>query len=326
MLRYLDCFYRHRRLLVAMVALSIALSLGMVVRQGRTYEATARVWVDKTIEGDESNPYVSPADIGSGILSELLQTRSFCSKAGERSGLADNVAPRGRMSARARDELVYQTVSRQGLVFKGGPNVIDIFFRYRDPELAARTAQAVVDVFRDEVLGGQIQRAKQTVAFYQTRVKEAQTELSRADTNVADYLTNGAVSSAPLTDLSINQPASPSTASDPGLVAVQREDDAVRARADDLTRKLDQARLDLTIAEQSAPTGARLIDRPLAPDRPVSRKKAFLTAGVGGLVAGVLLSLLMLTALTAADTSVRYADEVEPALGLRVVGLVPDIT
>jgi uncharacterized protein involved in exopolysaccharide biosynthesis len=120
--------------------------------------------------------------------------------------------------------------------------------------------------------------------------------------------------------------AQPVSSTDVTLTALQRDDETLRKRTDELTQKLNQAQLDLTVAQQSTPNSLRLIDAPLAPQRPVSRTLPLLAAGLGGLAAGGLLSLLVLTALTAADSSLRYAAEVEPALGLRLVGTVPRVS
>jgi hypothetical protein len=155
-------------------------------------------------------------------------------------------------------------------------------------------------------------------------VKAVQAELSHADGMVSDYLGGGA--DPGLAALSPDgAPAQAGTAGlpqDVALMALQRADDSVRKRADDAQNKFDQAQLALTMVQQSTPSGFRLVDRPLPPDQPVSRSKQLLAAGVGGVVTGLLLSGLTLTALTAADTSLRYAGEVEAALGLRLVGTV----
>ena len=328
MLRFLDRFYRDRMLLLAIAALTVAVSLGVVLAQARLYESTARVWVDATVEGDHPNPYVSPSDVGTQVLGELLKTRSFAVRVGERSRLSGDVSvPRG--GGQDRGDVVLQTLTRGVVVTAAGPNVIGVAVRYRDPALAAATAQAIVDLFREQVLGGQVQRATATVTFYERQVRSAQADLAAADARITDYLaTSPLPEAAPAATVVAPTDSSAPPAGAPvdvTLMALQRQDDAVRKRSDDLSAKLDQARLDLTVLQQSSPSGFRLVDRPTPPSRPVSRLKPLLVAGGGGLAAGLLLSLLALTALTAADSSLRFAAEVEPALGLRLAGTVPHI-
>jgi uncharacterized protein involved in exopolysaccharide biosynthesis len=329
MLRYLDRFYRDRVLLLAIAALALVMSVGVVLAQPRVYESTARVWVDTTIEGDHPNSYVSPSDVGSQILGELLKTRSFAMRVGDRSGLGHEVTvPHGTGQDRGDAEL--QVLTRSVVVTAAGPNVIGVAVRDRDRGVAAATAQAIVELFRDEVLGSQVRSATATVTFYERQVTSAQADLAAADARINDYVASSplpaaslpAPAAAPVDDSTSSQPEIPQ---DVTLMALQRQDDAARKRSDDLAAKLDQARLDLTVLQQSSPTGFQLVDRPIPPRTPVSRMKPLLVAGGGGLAAGVLLSFLALTALTAADTSLRFAAEVEPALGLRLAGTVPQI-
>jgi uncharacterized protein involved in exopolysaccharide biosynthesis len=327
MLRFLDCFYRDRVLLLAMTAVALILSIGVVAVQPRTYEATARVWVDQSIQGDHPNAYITPADAGNLILGEMLRTRDFCTKVGRRSHLLPP-APGHRSPDRAAEDAVYATLTTAAVLGTAGPNIVTVTFRNRDASLTATTTQAIIDVFKQEILGGQAQRARATVAFYEQQVKSARGELSRADTRITDYVgasldaAQGALGGSVTPDLSATTVG---TTTDVTLMALQRDDDALRRRTDDLTQKLNQARLDLTMAQQSTPNGLRVIDSPITPQRPVSRTASLLAAGAGGLLAGVLLSLLALTALTAADRSLRYPGEVEAALGLQLVGAVPHV-
>jgi uncharacterized protein involved in exopolysaccharide biosynthesis len=329
MLRYLDCLYRHRWLLLLMLALPFVLSLGVVARQARTYEATARLWVDASIEGDQVNYYLTPADVGSQTLNELLRTRAFCARVGRGSGLSTDLAAGHSLSDRTLDDLLFQTLSLQAGASVGGPNVVVVSFGYGKPEVAASTAQALVDAFKQEVLGGHVERVKSSVAFYQDQARKAQAELVDADRKLSDYLLgsadNALAAPGPLTAAPPRE-ATAGDPPDPALAVLRREDDAARAHSDDLTKKFDQARLDLTMAQQSEPSGAKLIDRPLTPRDAVSKRKSLLAAALGGVVAGLLLTLLTLTVLTATDSSLRYAHEVEPAVGLRLVGSVPRIS
>jgi uncharacterized protein involved in exopolysaccharide biosynthesis len=325
MVRFLDRFYRDRLLLLAMIALALVLSLGLAVAQPRAYESTARVWVDTSIQGDHPDAYITAADAGGRILGELLKTRDFCGKVLSRSRF---VTTPGRPSgAAACDDIAYLALSTGVVIGAAGPNVVTVSFRHRSPRMAASTTQAVIDLFKQEVLTGQAQRAQATVGFYEKQVSTARAALSRADARISDYLGTSADPTAGSLGAAAPDPgaAQGATPPDVGLLALQRDDDTLRKQTDDLSQKLNQARLDLTVIQQSTPYGFRVVDPPLAADRPVSRTKPLLMAGVGGLFAGLLLSALILTILTAADTSLRYPNEVEPVLGLRLAGTVPHI-
>jgi uncharacterized protein involved in exopolysaccharide biosynthesis len=253
-----------------------------------------------------------------------------------RSGLGEDLVVRSSrpLTPQARDDLVYQTIGSQLFVLSGGPNVVDVSFQYLTPRVAATTAQAIVDLFRDNVLGGQVDRAKATVKFYGDQVEIARRDLSAQDARLADYLAThpDATSTGVSADLAATDQASSPLAGtgspppDSGLVQLQHDNAAAHKRFDELLAKHDQSQLELALAQQATPYGVRSIDRPLVPSLPMPRLKLIMTAGLGALVAGLLLSGLALIALTAADSSVRYVGEVEPALGLRLAGSVPFIT
>jgi uncharacterized protein involved in exopolysaccharide biosynthesis len=320
MLRFLDRFYRVRLLLAAIGAIVLTLSIGFAVSRPRSYEAIARVWVDTSIQGDHATTYVTASEVGDLMLGELLQTRAFCLKVARRSQQASGVTAAGQPD----DDQVYQTLSTHFLLSTAGPNVITVSFADGDPRRAAATTQAVVDLFKEQVLGNQADGARATVTFYQQQVKSARDDLARADGRIADYLGgSGDVSAASGYAATNTTGGSSGATTDVTLMGLQRDDDALRKQTDDLVQKLNQAQLDLNVAQQSAPNGYRVVDQPIVPRKAVSRTKPLLIAGVGGLGAGALLSLLVLIALTGSDSSLRYSGEVEAALGLRLVGTIP---
>jgi uncharacterized protein involved in exopolysaccharide biosynthesis len=335
MLRFLDCFYRHRRLMLAILAIPFVLGVGFILTHPRDYEATARVWVDESIENGRIQQYVTPAQVGTELTLELVRTRAFCLKTAARSRLGDDLVMRNghSLTPQARDDLIYKTIGSQLTVIAGGPNVVDISFQYLNPQVAAGTAQAIVDLFREDVLGRQVEQARATVRFYQDQVQTARKDLSVQDARVADYqashpdaASTGSPADPTSTDpVAAALPGSTSPPADVALVQLQHDDTAAQRRVDDLVTKQDKSQLDLAMAQQATPYGVRAIDRPLVPNVPVPRLKLLLTAGLGALAAGPLLCLLSLIALTAADSSVRYGSEVEPALSLRLAGAVPFI-
>jgi uncharacterized protein involved in exopolysaccharide biosynthesis len=327
MLRFLDSFYRARRRLLAMAAVTAILSIGFAVMQHRTYEVTARVWVDVSIQGDHPNPYITAADAGTQMLNELLRTRAFCTTVGRRSRLVTASGPGRAANDQTAGDVAYATLSSI-LLGTAGPNILTVTFRHNDPTMAAGVTKAVIDVFKEQVLSAQADRASASVAFYRQQVQGALDDLSRADGRISDYLGSSSDSStAPLGSAAAADPnaAQPGVTTDSTLLALQRDEASMRKRADDLTQRLSQAQLSLTVVQQSNPYGFRVVDPPLAPAKPLSRTRTLIAAAVGGVGAGALLSLLVLMALTAADSSLRYPAEVEPALNLRLVGTLPEM-
>lgn len=339
MLRYLETFYRYRLLVVAPIVIALIVGGSIVILQPRTYEASTKLWVDTTFLGQRisDNAYVTPADAQSAVLLELLKTRSFALKAGERFDLADEMiyedlhaapTPQARASAllkghltprppsaptqRQVDDQSVTLISQSTKITVSGPNVITVAFTNPDRGLAARAAQAIADQFLAEVLSGQQAQAAAAVTFYGGQLKGAQAALAAADAKVYDYLSTHpdqrALSAVP----------------DVALTALRRDDDDARQRYDSLLTKLDDAQLQAAVSAQSTPNGYRIIDNAQIPSAPVSALKLYLASLGATLVAGLLLSLLGFLALAATDTSLRHPDEVKKWLDLRLAGVVPE--
>ena len=329
MVRYLETFYRHRLLLLIPIVLTTAMSLILVATQPRTYESTAQLWFDAS---SSSNTGVLPADQGAAQLKEILKTRSFCSKVGSSSPLASDVAAKLKSSpdllTRALSSLgggvstadpaaleaaLYDTINKKTVVTATGPEIVSITFDYSDPVIAAKTAQAIVDEFTSELLGGRRIQAQATLTFYDEQVKSQYAELAAADAAYYRYLQSHPAEQAPTTVPSVD------------LTALRRTDDLARTRYDSLLLKLDGARLDVAAVAQPGAAGFRVIDAPQVPYRSKGFLRSAAFGGAGGLGAGLFISLLALLALTAGDTSFHRPEELSADLGQRVVGAIPRV-
>lgn len=340
MLRYLETFYRHRLLVAAPLVLCLCVSLCVVALQPRSFASTAKIWVDRPLltATVPTNIYATAADEQTAVLQELLKTRNFCVLAAARGTLPADLQKANRAASSdpvnralslvpgqgSRDALkpltqdqlddqVFQTITLGVTVLASGPNIVTVTFQYRDPAVAAATAQGIIDQYVDEVLGGQRSEAKAAVDFYSAQVAGARVDLSAADGKVLGYL-----DAHPEQRLLTAIP-------DVSLTQLKLDDDQVRQRYQSLQTKLDDAELQSAVANQSTPNGFRLIDPPLVPQQPVSRLKLLLEGGGVGLLAGLMLSVLCLVGLTLSDTSIRSAEDVELRTGLRLAGVVPRV-
>ena len=253
MLRYLETFYRHRLLLMAPTAVVLLLVGGWVLVQPPAFQATVRLWVERQtlVNNPNDNQYLTPAQQQSGVLTELLNTKYFCRKVGTRSPLQESLATSGaggdgltqrllakvgggssgRLTGRALDDAVYQAVSTQTLVAPTGAETISITYRAGSPELSAEVTQAIVDQFIDETLSTQRTQADAAEQFYSSQVKQTQTEVSAAQSQIDAYLT------------SHPEQRSASATPDASLSQLRKNQDSVQQRLNDLQSKLDQARV-----------------------------------------------------------------------------------
>lgn len=315
MIRYLETFYRHRIVLITPVVLALAVSLGVALMQPKTYEATARLWTDGSPVTAQDTTPPQTADQLASVLDELLQTQSFSLAAANRGPLAGSLSSASKLApgSPALNDLIVSTMHQAASVTSLGPHILAVNFDAAQPAVAAGTAQALVDQFIDDVLATARARSQGAIDFYQSEVTDQATQLKTADAAVVAYL-----SAHPQLRTAVAVP-------DPTLAELQRQDDLIRQRYDDLLGRLDQARLQLQAQQQPAIAGFRLIDKPEVP----SHQKGFLTriayASAAGLAVGLLVFALALMSLTLSDSGARRVDDIQGALARRVVATIPRV-
>ena len=109
------------------------------------------------------------------------------------------------------------------------------------------------------------------------------------------------------------------------MIPVRATEETRRERQVDIAKtiytQLQAAYEEARLAELSAAPDVRLLDRAVAPTRPITDRLLFIIAGglAGGLGLGVLLALL----LDRFDRRIRYPEQVTQELGLSILGALP---
>lgn len=339
MLRLLETFFRHRYLLLGPVAFVIVATVGWVLIQPPSYDASVRVWTERQtlVPNPNSNPYLTAAQEQAGVLTELVTTKYFDVKVGKRSSLTGAIrdqmthgqggirtrlmravglgGPSGPPTDAQVEDAVYGAVASSTLVFPSGPEIVTVTYRAGTPEMAALVSQAIVDQFMDETLANQRVQADAAVAFYSSQIKQSQAEVSASDKALDDYL--------------VANPGQRATNAIPDarMLQLRRDDDAAHQRQQTIQDKLDQARLNRVALDQTGVNGIRVLDRAEPPTSSGSsfRKVAMTSAAVGVILAVVIVVAGVLV-LTWTDSTIRRPQEVEALLDLRPVGSVPRVT
>jgi uncharacterized protein involved in exopolysaccharide biosynthesis len=288
--------------------LALGVSTALALAQPRMYDSTARIWffssTDPALAGQ---PNTTPADAEVAVFRELLNSRAFDLKVGRRGPLATSLAETGLTSEQI-DQRVYETLARKVLVAADGPQVVALYFQATSGTVAQGTIQALLDQFSEETLANRKNQAQAVVKFLEDQVKAQDATMTSATADVTKY--TAAHPRAATTDVT--------------LIGLQHAADLARQRYAELVVELGQARLDLASLDQAGGAGYRLIDPPTAPIRPVGLMGTLIRTSAGGILAGLLITAFALFGLTAADTSVRRAEDIRSALGLRVVGAIPE--
>jgi uncharacterized protein involved in exopolysaccharide biosynthesis len=331
--RYAETYFGHPRLLLVPILLAVVISAAIASLQPPKYESVARLWIDSSpADVITWDAYTSPADREAAVLVELLDSRSFAIKVAHRGSLytyLDSHRQSTSIGSRLTDEMARfgfgtplgattddaaaNVISQDVKGAPAGPQIVTVTVTFSDPAVAKSTAQAVVDQLQDDILQDQRNQVQAAVDFYTKQVADAKAEVSTADNSVAQYLA------------SHPEQRQPNALPDPTLSILQQTDALVRQSYESLAQKLDDEKLSL--AQLNAPGSAsfRVIDQANQPTQPLTSKKALAFSIGGGLVAGLIITLLLVVLLTLADTTIRRPGEVDRLLGLQFVGAVPDV-
>jgi uncharacterized protein involved in exopolysaccharide biosynthesis len=328
MQRYLETFFRHRKALLAPIALAIAISVAFVAVQPRTYQAKAQLWFNSTAVLGESSPADAnrtPAQVGQSTFQELLQTRNFTTSVGHNGPLASymqnghmpSYGPlgpidelRGNSSVTAQEKLddaMEKLLQKQVHTSVSGPQIVTITFDYTNANVAQGTLQELTKEFSDQVLQAQRVRNQQGVNQLNQQVTYYQQQATANDAALAQYAS-----------------AHPGAgASDTTYAGLQRAADQSHQQLSSATQQRDQAQVKQNQLDKGAVLDFRVIDPASIPDGVQGFATTLLSGAAAGLAIGLLISFLALVALVLADRTLWTPGDVEQALGLKVVGVVP---
>lgn len=308
-------FQRHRRLFVLPIVLATILAAWTAFGHPSSYESTASLWVDKPASAQSSLGNLNPAELPPAqqeqqVLMELLTTRSFMTTVADSSGLTQHLAGQGsdgfgpaallsRLTGpkSMQDQIVNALGPAHVTTITPGPQVLQISYTAADPAVARQTLQAIVTGLERESTNLGRRHSEVAVDYYRAQVQAASKTLSSLRDQIAAY-----------------QRSHPTRgAKDPGLAALQTAAGAANGRLNDANANLSQA---AGAAEAGSDGSAvHLLDAPTAPLGPTSGMKRRVTAIVGGLFAGLVISCLAVVVLTPTR---RDPWEDEPAASDRV--------
>jgi uncharacterized protein involved in exopolysaccharide biosynthesis len=309
MKRYTRTFRRHKLLVLAPVVLALLVALGLVVVSSRVYQAQGTLWADAPVPDNstvlsESPPSPSPAAQQASVLSELFATDQFLTDVGQRSPWAAYLRRHPRAIG-----TVFVSLQKDTTVSVLGPQVISVVYRSNDPIKTVPMARAIMNAFVAEVVSLQRTRDEQQITYDKQNLQTASSALSSAQNLLSKYFAahpqqQGATLDPTVTQLSGNV-----------ATAEQLYGSAVA--------NYNSSELALSSVNDSSQL--HVIDQP-AVARLQSDKKKIAYGGIGALLAGLVISLLLLSWLVANDSSPRDAEDVEDELGLTVVGSIEQLS
>jgi uncharacterized protein involved in exopolysaccharide biosynthesis len=308
MKRYMRTFRRHRLLVIAPVVLTLVIGLGYVFASPRHYSAQGTLWADAPVPNgttvfSANPPAQSPATQDASFFSELLVTDQFLKA----------LAPHTPWAAYVRQhpgqlDNVFASLQKDTTVSVLGPQVIGVTYQANDSATAIPMARALVNTFVAQAVSLQRQRDQQQIGYDNQSVQTTLSALNAAQKQLSQYLFAHPQAAAATVDPTVTQLS--------GNVATAQQ--AYGTAIGNLNAS--QQGLS-TVADSSQ---LHVIDQP-AVVTSQSRKKKIVYGGVGGLFAGALISILLLSWLVSRETAPWDADDVEDDLGLTVVGSIEQI-
>jgi capsular polysaccharide biosynthesis protein len=312
MRRYLGTFFRHAKLLVAVMVLLVGASVvGAFQLSHAQYEVTARIWVDKPVLNSVVDPTgqaytpVSPAQEQSDKLYQLLQTDSFMAAI-----LRKSDAGRTLRGVPDEDKDTIARYRKPLAVSVIGANTIAVSFRGEDPRTAQQIVQGVLDEFLGWNLQSQIENASVALDFYQKQI-EIYDQRVRDAQNALDQFRE--------------RNPSPSVASPQylELQRLQRELESARGLSAAANTKLAEVSLVDKLSTKDGRTDFEILDKPTVPQRPTGVFAAMAKYLGIGLAASIGLVLAVVFFLTWQDTTIRAPVDLEELSAAPVLALLP---
>jgi uncharacterized protein involved in exopolysaccharide biosynthesis len=195
-------------------------------------------------------------------------------------------------------------------VLTAGPQVVNVNVTGPTSQVAAGTDGAIVRAYSTHLVSTLKASDQLSVTYYNQQVTQAQLTLQSAQASLSSYFAEHP--SVPATGVG------DATATE--LVQAASLDSTTYQSVLALYQQAQQS-----LANVNTQLGFQVLDPATASPGPVSISKKLLASSVVGLVVGLLVSVLMITALTAGDRTTRRADDVRRYLGLDVVASIEKI-
>ena len=306
MKRYLRTFRRHKFLVIAPLVLTLVVGLGYELTSPRSYHAQATLWADAPVPDSSTvlatnPPSQSPASQAASVLSELLATNQFLTELGPHSPWAAYL----RRHPGAVDT-VFASLLKDTTVSVLGPQVIGVTYQSSDQATTAPMARAISNAFVAKLVALQQARDQQQITYDKQNEETALNALTGQQKLLDQY-----VAAHPQ-----------AAATDPTELQLSGNVATAEQAYGSAVASYNSTELDLSSATDTS--ALHVIDQP-AVTYAAGRKKKIAYGGIGGMFAGGVISLLLLSWLVSKETAPWDAGDLEDDLGLTVVGSIEQL-
>lgn len=317
MISVLESIFRWPGRLLLFLLLPPLLSVAIVYfLVPRTYQSVTSLWATQRYfiigsTGPESDLTASPAQTQATALTELLKSRAFALTIAGETNLASTLSSSARSDPQQLRDALYAEISQKVLVAPQGYNLYTITYTNRDPKVAQKIVQAVIQNFALQSQHFTKAEAQNLLLAYQTQLAQAQEAEQKAAAAEEQYIQDH----PDLTPVDL--------INDPNYTLLHSETQQALAHTQNIQNTIDT--INQEIAEQG--TGAQylfqVLDEPKMLSQAVSRMKEFLTGGGVGLGVALLACMLYILILVRIDRSIHAPLDLKKVTDFPVVMEVP---
>ncbi len=323
--RFLDAFFRHK-LLVLLPVVVIPLIVGPVsyAMAPSYYESWATVWTERPDylqSNNDTNTWITPAQIQRDRLQELLGSRAFVLDVARRTPYA------ALLGSRNGQDRAYDLIVRNVGISTSGSHLLAIRYRGQNPQLTVQVLNALFEAYQEKSSEDQASQGELAISFYQGQLKDAQDRLDKASENLRQYVAaNPRITMPDVVSgggAVVVRPALSPALVDPKAADLMRTLDSEQRNLENIKQSLDRAQLAVAVAQQGQELGFQVVDAPQPANAPTRERKRVLVFPIAGLLLGLGLSTGLLILLVAGDRSIRNENDLAGVT--RVVGSIPQL-
>lgn len=309
--RYRNTFARHKIVLLLPIVIAVVASVWYARSVPKTYQTTMNLWFDTAAPNPSSLQQLpqgqTPAQGGQAELQEFIGTEQFLVNVGRRGPLAADLEKSGITGKAEVNAEITSDLEKAFTVTATGPQVVQVEMTSHDPSYMVGTLNALATEYVDEVTGTLRTRDQASVSYYDAEVRQATTALGQANSALQAY-ERAHPNATTLTDVNLSQLSQTASQDQTNLTTLQGQLQSTQ------------------IALQNANSWAsfRVVDPPLKPYAK-SLKKHDILIGLAGLLSGVVISSMLLSALTSLDRTARSQEDIVEVMGIDVIASISNL-
>lgn len=262
----------------------------------------------------QTNTPLTPAQTQVNTLDELLNTRDFSIAVSKGIPLAASLHLSSSVTANPQllNTALFQEISRHVLVTVNGYDLFSISYTNRDPEVAQKVVEAVIQNYELYIQKLTTTEGQNLLNTYQKQLVEEKQNLDAALSAESAY-----IASHP----SLSKDA---LSTDPGYAFLQSQAQQEESVYTDMLKNISTVQQE--IASQSSGSGNlfEILDAPTI-SQPVPRTTSIIIAGAMGLVLAIFASLLYILLLARRDHVTYTVSDVVKVIDLPVVMQLPHL-